>query len=98
MTAPLSVQLYSLGAAPATDPSGVIGRLAAMGYAAVEPVLGTGMSPAMVEMAKSNEHTPVSIDSAALKRALDEHGVIAPSCHVALPIGEFANQILDEQG
>ena len=97
MTAPLSVQLYSLGAAPATDPSGVIGRLAAMGYGAVEPVLGTGMSPAMVELAKSTDHTPASIDSAALKRALDTHGVSAPSSHVGLPVGEFANQILDEQ-
>ena len=36
MTAPLSLQLYALDAAPAADPSGVIARLAALGYEAVE--------------------------------------------------------------
>jgi sugar phosphate isomerase/epimerase len=68
-----------------------------MGYAAVEPVLGTGVSAAMAELVKSTDHHPASIDSAALKRAMDEHGLSAPSSHVALPVGEFANQILDEQ-
>ena len=43
MTAPLSVQLYALGTAPAADPAGVIARLAALGYEAVEPLIQTGI-------------------------------------------------------
>src|SRR5689334_5528602 len=98
MTAPLSMQLYSLGAAPATDLDGTIERLAALGFAAVEPVVNTGASEEMQEYAKSNaEHIPPAVDVAALKRALDANGMVAPSSHVQLPVGEHAQAILDEQ-
>src|ERR1700742_1913668 len=96
MSAPLSVQLYSLGAAPAADPSGVIGRLANLGYAGVEPVLSGRGTYAMREWARSMgaEDLP-SMDVAALARALDEHGVTAISSHVMLPEGEQPEAILD---
>ena len=99
MPAPLSVQLYSLGAAPATDVEGTIARLAALGFAAVEPVVSTGASEQMREFAKNMgaEHLPPEVDVAALKRALDAHGMVAPSSHVQLPDGEHAEAILDEQ-
>jgi sugar phosphate isomerase/epimerase len=98
MTAPLSVQLYSLGTAPAIDVDGTIARLAALGFAAVEPVVNTGASEQMQEFAKRHvEHIPPAVDIAALKRALDAHGMVAPSSHVRLPAGEHAQAILDEQ-
>ena len=96
MTAPLSVQLYSLGAEPAA--AGVVARLASMGYAGVEPVLGTGMSEAMRAWAESMgaEDTP-PVDTVALKQALDEHGMVVHASHVMLPEGDAAEAILDEQ-
>ena len=99
MPAPLSVQLYSLGAAPATDLDGTIARLADLGFAAVEPVVSTGASEQMREFAKNlgAEHLPPDVDTTALKRALDAHGMVAPSSHVQLPDGEHAHEILDEQ-
>ena len=99
MPAPLSVQLYSLGAAPATDLDGTIARLAELGFAAVEPVVSTGASEQMREFAKNlgAEHLPPDVDTTALKRALDAHGMVAPSSHVQLPDGEHAQEILDEQ-
>ena len=39
---------------------------------------------------------PTSTSSRS-KRALDEHGMVAPSSHVQLPEGEHAQEILDEQ-
>lgn len=98
MTAGLSVQLYSLGAAPALDPFGVAARLAALGYRGVEPVLASGASDAMRDFARSMgapDFPPV--DAATLKRALDEHGLVAHASHVQLPEGSAAEQILDEQ-
>jgi sugar phosphate isomerase/epimerase len=97
MTPPLAVQLYSLGAAPAADPSGVVGRLAALGYVGVEPVIATGGSDAMREWAKSMGADDLSnIDVPGLKRALDEHGMTAMSSHVMLPEGDAAEAILDD--
>src|ERR1700755_1579741 len=97
MRAPLSVQLYSLGAAPAADPSGVIGRLASLGYVGVEPVLSGRGTDAMREWAKSMgaEDLP-NMDVSALARALDEHGMTAISSHVMLPEGDQAEAILDD--
>lgn len=46
MTAPLSVQLYSLRDASESDFDGVLTRLAEIGYAGVEPFALFGMSPA----------------------------------------------------
>ena len=66
MSAPLGVQLYSLGAAPATDPDGTIARLAALGFAAVEPVISTGGSEQMREFRETlgPEHSrPTSTSS-----------------------------------
>ena len=104
MTPPLSVQLYALGAAPAADPAGVIARLAALGYEAVEPLIQTGIDEAVaaawVESLPQDIGDPPAwqpLDTAVLKQALDEHGLIAPSSHVTLPEGAFANEILDEQ-
>ncbi len=99
MSAPLSIQLYSLGTAPATDLEGTIARLATLGFAAVEPVVSTGASEAMLDFAKNMgaEHLPPDIDISALKRALDAYGMVAPSSHVQLPVGEHAQAILDEQ-
>ena len=98
MTAPLSVQLYSLGAAPASDPAGVVGRLAAMGYVGVEPVVATGASEAMRDWARRMGADDVPpVDVPALKRALDAHGMVAHASHVQLPEGEQAERILDEQ-
>ena len=98
MTAPLSVQLYSLGGAPAADPAGVVAKLADLGYVGVEPVVGTGSPPAMLEWAKSMGAPEMApIDVAALRRALDERGMVAESCHVHLPEGDAAEGILDEQ-
>ena len=97
----ISVQLYSLGALPASDPDGVIGRLAALGYEEVEPVVRPDVPvPAeMLEWLKSigasESDVPAPIDVAALKRALDEHGMRAPSSHVQLPEGDAAEAILD---
>ena len=53
----------------------------------------------MREFAKNMgvDDLPPAIDVAALKRALDDHGMVAPSSHVQLPDGEHANAILDEQ-
>ncbi len=45
MTAPLSVQLYSLREASESDFDGVLTRLAEIGYAGVEPFALFGMSP-----------------------------------------------------
>jgi sugar phosphate isomerase/epimerase len=97
MTAPLSVQLYSLGGAPAKDPAGVIARLAALGYQGVEPVIPTGGSDAMREWAKNMgaEDFP-EIDVPSLKRALDANGLTALSSHVMLPEGDGAEAILDD--
>ena len=94
----LSVQLYSLGAEAVTDTEAVVARLASLGYAAVEPVVSTGSTPASLEFARSMgmEELP-PLDVAALRRSLDEHGMVAPSCHVALPEGAMAQAILDEQ-
>lgn len=99
MSAPLGVQLYSLGAAPATDPDGTIARLAALGYAAVEPVLSSGASEQMRELRErlGPDQFPPDIDVVALKRALDAHGMVAPSSHVHLPEGKQINAVLDEQ-
>lgn len=98
MTAPLSVQLYSLGALPAEDPSAVVAKLAALGYVGVEPVLSTGWTDAMREMARNMGADDMpAVDAHALKRALDEHGLVAHASHVQLPEGEFAEAILDEQ-
>jgi sugar phosphate isomerase/epimerase len=98
MTAPLSAQLYSLGALPAEDPSAVVAKLAELGYVGVEPVLATGSSDAMREFARSMgaEDLP-AVDAHALKRALDEHGLVAHASHVQLPEGDVAEAILDEQ-
>jgi sugar phosphate isomerase/epimerase len=98
MTAPLSVQLWSLGSAPAADPAGTVARLASLGFGAVEPVIGTGGEAVRDWVKKTYGYDmPPSIDTTALKRALAEHGMIAPSSHVTLPEGPRANQILDEQ-
>ena len=98
MTAPLSVQLYSLGAAPAKDPAAVVARLAAMGYLGVEPVIAMEASDAMREWAKSMgaEDLP-RVDTVALKRALDNHGMVVHASHVQLPEGDVAEKVLDEQ-
>ena len=98
MTTALSVQLYSLGAAPAKDPAGVIARLASMGYEEVEPVVNTGASEVIRDWAKSMgaDDLPPSVDIPALKRALDAHGIPAPSSHAHLPEGEAAQAILDD--
>jgi sugar phosphate isomerase/epimerase len=94
----LSVQLYSLGAAPAADPAGVVARLAEIGYAGVEPIVATGASEAMREWARrmGAEDLP-EVDVPTLRRALDEHGMVAPSSHAQLPEGSDAERILDEQ-
>jgi predicted NBD/HSP70 family sugar kinase/sugar phosphate isomerase/epimerase len=99
MPAPLSVQLYSLGQAPATDLDGTIARLASIGFAAVEPIISTGASEQMLKFAKKmgGDHLPPAVDATALKRALDDHGMVAPSSHVQLPFGPHAEEILDEQ-
>src|SRR3954452_2245788 len=99
MTAPLGVQLYSLGAATANDLDGTIARLAALGYAAVEPVLGTGGSEQVREFVQSlgPDLLPTVVDVGALTRALDANGMVAPSCHLHLPEGEHAQAVLDEQ-
>jgi sugar phosphate isomerase/epimerase len=98
MAARLSVQLYSLGAEAVTDTAAMVARLASLGYAAVEPVVSTGSTPALREFGRSmgmKELPP--LDVAALRSSLDEHGMVAPSCHVALPEGAMAQAILDEQ-
>ena len=46
MTAPISVQLYSLREASEADFDGVLTRLAEIGYAGVEPFALFGMTPA----------------------------------------------------
>jgi sugar phosphate isomerase/epimerase len=106
MTAPLSVQMYSLGSAPVTDPVAVCARLAALGYKAIEPVIISedeiriwiekhGVASLPSEMRTSAPLHPV--DATVLKRALDQHGLVAPSAHVtAMPDGVFTNEILDE--
>jgi sugar phosphate isomerase/epimerase len=97
----MSVQLYSLGSLPTKDPSGVIARLATMGYEEVEPVVTTegSVSDEMIDwlksMGASESDLPSGVDVPALKRALDEHGMTAPSNHVALPEGDTAEAILD---
>jgi sugar phosphate isomerase/epimerase len=94
----LSVQLYSLGAAPAADPAGVVARLAGIGYEAVEPVLSTGTPDAVREWAKNMGAGDIGgVDAHALKRAADEHGIVVRSTHAQLPDGDAANAILDEQ-
>jgi sugar phosphate isomerase/epimerase len=101
MTPAISVQLYSLGSLPASDPAGVIGRLAALGFEEVEPVVRPDVPvPAeMLEWLKSigasESDLPVPVDVPALKRALDEHGMRAPSSHAQLPEGDAAEAILD---
>src|SRR4051812_3345683 len=99
MTAPLGVQLYSLGEATANDLDGTIARLAALGYAAVEPVLGTGGSEQVREFVArlGADLLPTVVDVGALKRALDDNGMVTPSCHVHLPEGDHAEAVLDEQ-
>lgn len=93
----LSVQLYSLGRLPGNDPWGVVARLSELGFAGVEPVLQTGSSDAMAEWVASQGFEQPTIDAAALKAALDEHDMVAHACHVQLPEGDHAEQILDEQ-
>jgi sugar phosphate isomerase/epimerase len=94
----LSVQLYSLGAAPAEDPSAVVAHLAELGYQAVEPVLGVGTPPEMAEWARSMGAGDIgTVDPVALKRAVDEHGLVVRSTHAQLPDGPAAEEILDVQ-
>jgi sugar phosphate isomerase/epimerase len=101
MAPSVSVQLYSLGSLPANDPAGVIARLSSMGYEEVEPVVTTevGVSDEMLDylksMGASESDIPASVDVPALKRALDEHGMTAPSIHVELPEGDTVEAILD---
>lgn len=98
MTTPLAVQLYSLGAQPATDPSAVLARLAELGFAGVEPVLATVEDDGLREwLASMGAEEPPAVDVAALKRAMDEHGLVAWSSHAQLPEGPDAARILDEQ-
>jgi sugar phosphate isomerase/epimerase len=100
LPAPLSVQLFSLHNAVATDPFDVVSRLASMGFDGVEPFLTGPVSAAMTEWAKK-EHGATSalpaVDVRALHRALDEHGLVARSCHVMLPDGDGFGKILDDQ-
>jgi len=99
MNAGLGVQLYSLGATTTNDLPGTIARIAALGFAAVEPVLSTGGSEQVREFVArlGPDLLPTATDVVALKRALDAHGMVTPSCHVHLPEGEQAQAVLDEQ-
>lgn len=91
------VQLYSLGAAPATDPFGVVKRLAEIGFTGVEPVMTTGTPPEMTAWIKSMGFPEMPrADVPSLKRALDEYGLTAPSAHGALPEGAPGDELLDE--
>jgi sugar phosphate isomerase/epimerase len=88
MTAQASVQLFALYDSVASDPFDVLTRIAALGYQGVEPFL-----------TRSPEDTAAapSVDAALLRRALDESGLAAPSCHVLFRPGDPLEKILDEQ-
>ena len=77
--APVSIQLYTLRDAAASDFAGVIERLGRIGYLGVEPAGLHDLSPG------------------ELRRLVEDAGMQISACHVPLPLGDAANQILDTQ-
>ncbi len=102
MTASVSVQLYSFGSAVARDPDAVAARLASLGVLGVEPVAGTGAPAALrafgAERVGDEAVTGPTVDPAALRGALDRHGLVRNAAHVYLPAAHDAAVVFDEQG
>ena len=107
-TPSISAQLHSVSAQAAKDLDGTLERIAALGYAAVEPIRQTGTPAAVRENMRRfiSEVTGTDpgallhsedVPAPALKRALDRHGLVVSACHVYLPEGDAAEAILDEQ-
>ena len=77
MPSPLAIQLYSVRDTLAQDFAGVVQKIAAIGYAGVEPAGFPGTTPQ---------------EAGKLFRDL---GLVVPSAHTALPLGEHRNEVLD---
>ena len=79
MSVPIGVQLYSLRDSLATDFEGVIRKVAAQGYAGVETANAAFVST-----------TPK-----AAAQLFKELGLQVSSAHIALPLGDKKNEVLD---
>jgi len=79
MSVPIGLQLYSLRDSLATDFEGVIRKVAAQGYAGVE----------------SANAAFVSTTPKAAAKLFQELGLQVPSAHIALPLGDKKNEVLD---
>ena len=79
MSVPIGVQLYSLRDSLAVDFEGVIRKVAAQGYAGVE----------------SANAAFVSTTPKAAAQLFQELGLQVPSAHIALPLGDKKNEVLD---
>ena len=79
MSVPIGVQLYSLRDALTADFEGVIRKVAAQGYAGVETANAAFVST-----------TPK-----AAAQLFKELGLQVPSAHIALPLGDKKNEVLD---
>jgi len=79
MSVPIGVQLYSLRESLATDFEGVIRKVAAQGYAGVETA----------------KDALVSTTPKAAAKLFKELGLQVPSAHIALPLGDKKNEVLD---
>ena len=79
MSVPIGVQLYSLRDSLAVDFEGVIRKVAAQGYAGVE----------------SANAAFVSTTPKAAAQLFHELGLQVPSAHIALPLGDKKNEVLD---
>ena len=108
MTKPrLAVQLFSVYPSLAGDLPGTLHRIAELGYDSVEPQSHTGTPMELYHyyarnlaesgMGPGGADQPELPSVVEIKRALDEAGLTAPSCHAYLPEGDAAEAILDEQ-
>lgn len=79
MSVPIGVQLYSLRDTLATDFEGVIRKVAAQGYAGVETANAAFVST-----------TPK-----AAANLFKDLGLQVPSAHIAMPLGDQKNEVLD---
>ncbi|MBN1878030.1 MAG: sugar phosphate isomerase/epimerase [Anaerolineae bacterium] len=74
---PVGLQLYSVREYAQDDFEGTVRKVAAMGYAGVEPAGFPGTTPE------------------AAGKLFKELGLVAPSAHTALPLGDQKNEVLD---
>jgi sugar phosphate isomerase/epimerase len=88
---PIGVNLFSVRRQLIEDFEGTLGRIAAMGYAGVEPMV---FGPMPLDVLPEDMRVPTP-DGATFRALLDHLGLATTSLHAPLPEGDVADWSLD---